>query len=161
MTPLNRLFSFYNPNYIAHLGYFNGTVVTESLIRLLNPKLRGWANYYRHVVFQRIFCWVDTAIFQAIYRWWIRRRHPNKGAGWIFETYFKHPAPNNWWFHAKTRTVAGHADLFRLIRVASTRIVRHIKVIAEATPYDPAYTSYFERRTGQRRSSRREVWQPV
>jgi len=137
------------------------TIKTESLIRLLNPKLRGWANYYRHVVSKRIFCWVDTAIFQAIYRW-TRRRHPNKGAGWIFEKYFKHPAPKNWWFHAKTRTVDGHADLFRLIRVASTQIVRHVKVIAEATPYDPAFTSYFERRKRQRRSStREEVWLPV
>jgi len=137
------------------------TIKTESLIRLLNPKLRGWANYYRHVVSKRIFCKVDTAIFQAIYRW-TRRRHPNKGAIWIFDKYFKHPAPNNWWFHAKTRTADGHADMFRLIRVASTKIVRHVKVIATATPYDPAYTSYFVQRKQQRRTIKYvELWQPV
>ncbi len=137
------------------------TIKTESLIRLLNPKLRGWANYYRHVVSKQIFCAVDTAIFQAIYRW-SRRRHPNKGAGWIFDKYFKHPPPNNWWFHAKTQTVDGHSDMFGLIRVASTKIVRHVKVIANATPYDPSYTSYFEQRKRQRRSTKREdVWHPV
>ena len=137
------------------------TIKTESLIRLLNPKLSGWADYYRHVVSKRVFCWVDTAIFQAIYRW-SRRRHPNKGALWIYEKYFKHPAPINWWFHARTRKVDGHADMFRLIRVASTKIVRHVKVKAKATPYDPDYTSYFERRKSMRRSSKHEeLWQPV
>ncbi len=138
------------------------TTKTESLIRLLNPKLRGWANYYRHVVSKQIFCMVDNAIFQAIYRW-TRRRHPNKGADWVFDKYFKHPAPNNWWFHAKTRTVDGHADMIRLVRVASTKIVRHVKVKALATPYDPAYISYFERRKKHLRRSpkREEVWQPV
>ena len=109
------------------------TIKTVSLIRLLNPKLRGWANYYRHVVSKQIFSRVNKAIFQAIYRW-SRRRHPNKGAGWVFNKYYKHPAPNNWWFHAKTRTVDGHADMIRLIQVSSTKIVRHVKVIATATP---------------------------
>lgn len=139
----------------------NPTIKTESLIRLLNPKLRGWANYYRHVVSKEIFSMVDNAIFQAIYRW-TRRRHSNKGAGWIFDKYFNHPAPNNWWFHAKTRTADGHADMFKLYRMASTKIVRHVKVIADATPYDPAYTSYFVRRKQQRRTLKYvEFWQPV
>jgi len=139
----------------------NKTVKTESLIRLLNPKLRGWANYYRHAVSKQIFCSVDRAIFQAIYRW-TRRRHPNKGAGWIVDKYFRHPAPVNWWFHAKTRTVDGTADRFRLFRVGNTKIVRHIKVIADATPYDPTYSLYFERRARPRgSSSQRAVWQPI
>ena len=137
------------------------TIKTESLIRLLNPKLRGWANYFRHVVSKQIFSNVANAIFQAIYRW-TRRRHPNKGARWTYDKYFKHPAPNTWWFHTKTHTVDGHVHLFRLVRVATTKIVRHVKVIATATPYDPAYTSYFEKRKRQRRSSKREqVWHPV
>ena len=118
-------------------------------------------KYSGKLLIKPFFCKVDTAIFQAIYRW-TRRRHPNKGALWIFDKYYKHPAPNNWWFHAKTRTVDGPADMFRLIRVASTKIVRHIKVIADATPYDPAYTSYFVRRKQLRRSLKYvELWQPV
>jgi len=118
-------------------------------------------KYSGKLLIKPFFCKVDTAIFQAIYRW-TRRRHPNKGAGWVFDNYFKHPPPNNWWFHAKTQKVDGHADMFRLIRMASTKIVRHVKVIATATPYNPAYTSYFEKRKRQRRSSKREeVWHPI
>ena len=33
------------------------------LIDLLNPKIRGWANYHRHVVSSRIFSSVDHSIF--------------------------------------------------------------------------------------------------
>ncbi len=137
------------------------TIKTISLIRLLNPKLRGWANYYRHVVSKQVFCKVDTAIFTAIYRW-SRRRHPNKGATWVYKKYFKHPAPANWWFHVKTQTVDGNLVLLRLYKVAKTKIVRHVKVIAEATPYHPAYVSYFEHRKRLRRPSKwTETWLPV
>uniref|UniRef100_UPI0036DD868E hypothetical protein n=1 Tax=Photorhabdus sp. RM322S TaxID=3342825 RepID=UPI0036DD868E len=37
----------------------------------------------------------------------------------------------------------GYLDLFSM---ASTPIVRHIKIRANATPYDPTYRQYFERR---------------
>ncbi|MFK7997884.1 MAG: hypothetical protein AB8B87_27415, partial [Granulosicoccus sp.] len=63
---------------------------------------------------------------------------------------------------AKTRTVDGHADMIRLIQVSSTKIVRHVKVIATATPYDPAYTSYFEKCKRLRGSSLHEgIWHSV
>jgi len=56
----------------------NKTAKTEDLIYLLNPKIRGWANYYRHVCSKRTFGYVDHNIFKAIWRWAVRR-HPNKG----------------------------------------------------------------------------------
>ncbi len=39
------------------------TIKTEHLIWLLNPKLRGWANYFRHVVSSKVFSKLDDAIF--------------------------------------------------------------------------------------------------
>ena len=36
---------------------------TEKLIQQLNPKLRGWANYFRHVVAKETFRYVDNVIF--------------------------------------------------------------------------------------------------
>src|SRR5258708_19615643 len=47
------------------------------LIHKLNPKIRGWANYHRHVVSTRTFARVDHHIFSSLWRW-ARRRHPNK-----------------------------------------------------------------------------------
>ena len=47
------------------------------LIDWLNPKIRGWANYHRHVVSKRIFNRVDHAIFISLWQW-ARRRHQQK-----------------------------------------------------------------------------------
>ena len=52
----------------------------------------------------------------------------------------------------KVGTTLWSHDAAFLYRVARTKIVRHVKVIADATPYDPAYTSYFVRRKHRRRT---------
>jgi RNA-directed DNA polymerase len=59
-----------------------------ALIEELNPKIRGWANYHRHVVSKRMFTYVDHAIFSRLWRW-ARRRHRNKNPRWIKEKYFE------------------------------------------------------------------------
>ena len=123
----------------------NPTIKTDSLIRLLNPKLRGWANYYRHVVSKKTFCKVDGAIFKALWRW-TRRRHPNSGAKWLREKYFCHPALGVWRFHARTYDADNRLIFIRLLEMAKTKIKRHVKIRAEATPYDSAFIPYFEQR---------------
>jgi RNA-directed DNA polymerase len=37
-------------------------VKTEQLISMLNPKIRGWSNYYRHSVASKAFGYVDVKI---------------------------------------------------------------------------------------------------
>jgi RNA-directed DNA polymerase len=39
------------------------------LIDQLNPKIRGWANYHRHVVSKSTFTHVDHSIFHSLWRW--------------------------------------------------------------------------------------------
>jgi RNA-directed DNA polymerase len=51
------------------------------LIDWLNPKIRGWSNYHRHVVSSRVFSRVDYAIFTRPWRW-ARRRHPEQSSSW-------------------------------------------------------------------------------
>src|SRR6266481_1683011 len=52
------------------------------LINELNPKIRGWANYHRHVVSKRTFDRVDHLIFYKLWQW-ARRRHPKKDPSWL------------------------------------------------------------------------------
>jgi RNA-directed DNA polymerase len=116
------------------------------LIRQLNPVIRGWANYHRHVVAARVFSRVDHVIFRLIWRW-ARRRHPRKGARWVKRRYFDRVGARDWWFFADTQTRDGRTVHLRLVHATATPIRRHIKVRCEANPYDPADYEYFELRS--------------
>ncbi|WP_262964258.1 group II intron reverse transcriptase/maturase [Methylobacter psychrophilus] len=72
-------------NVEAHLGKIRGvikdnkTAKQANLIKMLNPILRGWANYHRHVVAKKTFNRVDAEVWSMLWKW-ATRRHPNKGA---------------------------------------------------------------------------------
>jgi RNA-directed DNA polymerase len=117
------------------------------LIGQINPVLRGWANYHRHVVSKVIFAKMDHAIFQTLWRW-AKRRHPNKSPGWIRQKYFTRVADNRWVFFGTRTTSQGKTQEHRLIRLAYTPIKRHLKIKAKANPYDPEWEPYFETRLG-------------
>lgn len=135
----------------------NTSAKTEALIRQLNSKIRGWANYYRHVVAKKTFAYVDDQVFRALMTW-IDRRHPNKSARWKRRRYFRSDGLRNWVFSAKIRDGLGQITCLDLFHASSVPIVRHIKIQGHATPYDPAYRDYFTRRAHSRRVNG-HLWQ--
>jgi len=131
----------------------NTALKTEELIRQLNRKIRGWVNYYRHVVAKRTFSYVDHHVFRMLVAW-TNRRHPNKPARWKRQRYFRCEGLRNRVFFTKIRDGLGKATCLDLFHAASVPITRHVKIQASATPYDPAFTDYFARRDQSRRVSR-------
>jgi RNA-directed DNA polymerase len=127
----------------------NRSATTEHLIRQLNPVIRGWANYYRHVVAKKTFNYVDHQVYWALLAW-INRRHPNKSTHWKRTRYFRIQGLRNWVFSAKIRDKQGKTKSLDLFRASDVAITRHVKIRAEATPYDPAFTEYFEKRARSR-----------
>jgi RNA-directed DNA polymerase len=117
------------------------------LIDWLNPKIRGWANYHRHVVSKRVFQRVDHVIFISLWQW-ARRRHPEKSRGWLKQKYFERQGQDNWRFFGESCDAGGILQTVRLLPASHMPIRRHIKVKGEANPYDPAYETYFEKREG-------------
>ena len=117
------------------------------LIDWLNPKIRGWANYHRHVVSKRVFHRVDHAIFISLWQW-ARRRHQQKSPGWLKRKYFERQGHNNWRFFGEARDNDGNLRKVHLLLVSRTPIQRHVKVQSDANPYDPACETYFEKREG-------------
>ena len=59
------------------------------LIRQLNPIIRGWANYHRHVVAKGTFKKVEWVLWHSLWRW-ARRRHSGKRSRWLIQRYW-HP----------------------------------------------------------------------
>jgi RNA-directed DNA polymerase len=125
----------------------NKTATAGNLIGQLNPVIRGWVGYHQHVVSNRVFSRMDKAIFKAIWQW-AKRRHPNKGARWVRRKYFRKHGGRSWVFTGVVKDKAGKSQVVRLIFAEKTPIRRHIKVKAEANPYDPAWEIYFEQRLG-------------
>jgi RNA-directed DNA polymerase len=144
-------------NVKAHLDKMRGiieankTAKQENLIGLLNPVIRGWANYHRHVVAKVVFSYVDFQIWSKLWQWAVRR-HPKKGAKWVKQRYFKSISTRNWVFAATVKKKDGTDKELILRRASDTPIQRHIKIKADANPHDPKWAEYFEARWGQQMS---------
>jgi RNA-directed DNA polymerase len=125
----------------------NKQATTANLIAQLNPVIRGWANYHRHVVSKRIFNQVDDAIFKALW-FWAKRRHPKKPRRWVAKKYF-HPRNGRTWTFVGTGVgKKGKLHELTLSRAGDVPIKRHVKVQGAANPYDPQWEVYFEERLG-------------
>ncbi|RDJ97798.1 group II intron reverse transcriptase/maturase [Cupriavidus lacunae] len=127
----------------------NKTAKQANLIRLLNPILRGWANYHSHVVAKETFARVDAKVWSMLWRWAVRR-HPNKGARWVKEKYFKTRGTRNWVFTATEKQEDGTERELTLLKESDTPIQRHVKIKANANPHDPKWEQYFESRWGKK-----------
>jgi RNA-directed DNA polymerase len=105
------------------------------IIRDLNPKIRGWCNYYRHCAAKQTFGYVQHRTWQMLWRW-AKRRHPNKPSKWVHKRYFK---DDGWWtFHAKNAELA---------KYPATPVTRYVKVSGRSSPFDPTLRAYWKTRT--------------
>jgi RNA-directed DNA polymerase len=65
----------------------NRTAKQENLIGVLNPMIRVWANYHRHIVASSAYQKVGMGLWNSLWRW-AKRRHPKKSATWIADRYW-------------------------------------------------------------------------
>lgn len=122
-------------------GITQTSMSADIVIARLNPVIRGWANYYRHVASSRSFSYVDHHIWRIIWVW-AKRRHPKKGLKWIKKKYFKTSNRSKWEFVGTTEK---QKNVF-LVKCRSFKIKLHVKIRSKANPYDPDFTEYFEKR---------------
>ena len=120
----------------------------ETLILVLNPKIRGWALFHRSTVSKKTFAYVDNYIFCELERW-MQRRHPDKSLYWCYRKYFTRMGNRNYVLHGSFLDRRGSPHTIRLEKAADIRIKRHIKIRAEANPYDQQWEVYFEERSAR------------
>ncbi len=99
----------------------------ETLIRELNPIIRGWANYYRTVPASRVFSWCDHVLYLQLMQW-AKRKHATRGGKWLARRYWRTKENRHWVFMPQSGV--------ELRSHSHTPISYHIKVRGEVSPYD-------------------------
>jgi RNA-directed DNA polymerase len=126
---------------IRHIIATHNGASATTLLKRLNPVIRGWAYFYRHVVSKKIFQQIDWHIRQRLW-YWVRRRHRNKSRPWILRKYFLSVKDKPGCF-----SDGKGATIFQMVKVP---IRRHPKIKGGFNPYDPAWEEYLETRKEHR-----------
>lgn len=103
----------------------------EDLIRRLNTVINGWTRYYSTVSSKRTFTELDWMLFNKLQSW-AKHRHRGKSGHWITDRYWHTIDNNNWVFASKKD---GKFNII-LSRHAETKIIRHVKVKGNSSPFD-------------------------
>jgi RNA-directed DNA polymerase len=114
-----------------------------ALIGALNPKLRGWANFHRHIVAGKTFGKVDTCVYEYLWQW-MRRKHKGKRKSWLVRKYWSNSV-RPWTFSAVVKSTE-KIRKYELIKTHRIGIQRHVKIRGKANPYDPEFLEYFKKR---------------
>lgn len=125
---------------------WNRTIKSEDLIRILNPRIQGWVNHYRHAVSKRVFSYIERSIFKSLWSW-AKRRHPNKSLSWIKNKYFIRIGQRDWNFFNRRKGKSKEEEIIILKNASDTPIRRHVKIRSDANPYDASFKEYFQKRS--------------
>ena len=116
------------------------------LIMKLNPKIRGWANYYKGAAAKAAFGKIDNVMYLAVMRWF-RRRHSGRARKVLVARYFRCRGGSRRWIfsdHFKGRN--GAKVLICLKKMMDVMIQRHVKVRSGVNPFDTQYREYYQER---------------
>lgn len=122
----------------------NKAISTYQLIRILKPKIMGWANYYKYCECQKVFSKMDFLIFQKL-RAWVFRRDTKNGRKEICTRYF--PQGQNYTFQGrlyrdswvlvrKAKNKKGKIEQEFLPKMSWFKSERFTKIKGNASPYD-------------------------
>jgi RNA-directed DNA polymerase len=112
-----------------------------TVIKKLNPIIRGWAAYYRTQVSSEVFGALDGYLWQLTFKW-ARFSHANKPTRWVVARYyarFNKSRRDRWVFGDRKSGAYMH-------KFAWTSIVRHQMVKGASSPDDPALADYWAKR---------------
>lgn len=107
----------------------------QELIHALNPIIRGWAMYHRSVSASFILGKLDWIVREMLWIW-AKRRHNNKGKGWIAKKY---------WQPSLNRKRVFKTSNLTLENFSNTKIRYRKFIKLDANPFID--TDYFENRS--------------
>ena len=104
----------------------------DRLIRVINPIIRGWAQYHNHAVSSAVFSKLDDTVYHMLISW-AKRRHSNKGLNWIMTKY---------WHKSGNRNHVFCTELQTLERFSNSKIIRQRLASLHKNPFIDK--NYFE-----------------
>ena len=112
----------------------------EWLINVLNPVIRGWANYHRYIQSAKTFSIMHIIINNALMKW-AKHNNSSKTPKWIRKRFFGLSPKGR--FSCLSMDKKGKKKLLELISPCDIPLVRYIKIKGKSNPYDPQYCEYF------------------
>jgi RNA-directed DNA polymerase len=113
------------------------------VVDLLNPVIRGWANYFSTVASKRTFSSIDEKLMIQLMRW-AKRKHPTRSKKWIRARYLYRDTKNG-----KSRLRFGYIGKPKQIKgiyyFAETPIIRHTKITGDRSVYDNDFIYWLQR----------------
>lgn len=117
-----------------------------SLIRAVNPVIRGWCNFYHYSVAAKIFQDVECYLHIRQKRW-CRRNHSKKSKKWYMKRYFRrHELCPNYGY----TFVDPLSDINYMLHASAFKIERWIKVKHGHVPDNPDQRSYWQKREARK-----------
>ncbi|MED4268159.1 group II intron reverse transcriptase/maturase [Priestia megaterium] len=113
----------------------------KEIIRVLNPIIRGYGQYWKHVVSKQTFSYMDHYVFSKLVKH-LKHLHQKKSWKWITKRYFRKPnhGGNDRW------TLTCPLTNIQLLKMSWIKIERHIMVAYKNSPDDPILREYWEKR---------------
>ena len=114
-------------------GDYSGSKIDK--VELLNQKLQGWAQFYRHTDFTaKVYCKIDRIVFWKLARWLARKYRCRIKS--LLKKWCKRPGPRQ----AKTWVLFGKTDQGNLYGASLFRLVSSPKLpfrwrLPESNPY--------------------------
>lgn len=125
-------------------------IPVETLIKRLNPVLKGWAQYHKGIVAKQTFSKVNNLIYWRLMRWGLRS-HPRKTGKWVYAHYWKQCGSRRLFAGLQDDPFGGDKRIpLPLYSLADMKIVRHAKVKGDYNPFHPAWVVYGEKLRVQR-----------
>jgi RNA-directed DNA polymerase len=105
---------------------------TEVFLMELNPKILGWAKYYRTVVSYKTLKWLNTLLFKVLLKCQYKK-HPTRSRKWLNKIYYHTKENRNWVFGIKSKD---DSELITVKQYTDILIDRFVKVKGIRSPYD-------------------------
>jgi len=127
-----------------------------TVLKQLNPIIRGWANYYHKAVASRTFHKLDYWMWQSELNW-VRYRHRHRGWAWRKARYWGQLNAQR-----RDKWVFGDKDVGGLLlKFGWFKIQRHVLVVGTSSPDNPGLRNYWEQRQTRQVSTLRPALQTL